>query len=160
MTQTIEFTVNGRVASFSGSPLRRLLDVLREDLELTGTKEGCGEGECGACTVLLDGAPVCSCLVPIFQVAGSEVRTIEGLTAGERLTPVGEALIRDGAVQCGACTPGILLTVQALLDTEAAPDRERLRTALAGNLCRCTGYEKVLQAIETVVGESPAAEPE
>lgn len=142
------FTLNGETVAFEGPPMRRLLDVLREDLRLPGTKEGCGEGECGSCTVLLDGAPVCSCLVPVFQVAGREVRTVEawdGEGAEDRLA---EAFVRGGGVQCGACTPGIMVTLRALLAQEPAPDRAALREALAGNLCRCTGYDKIVRAVQ------------
>jgi carbon-monoxide dehydrogenase small subunit len=153
MSTTVRFELNGRPRSFSGDPLRRLLDVLREDLGLTGTKEGCGEGECGACTVLLDGEPVCSCLVPMVQVDGRRLRTVEDLARGGRLAPVQRAFVEAGGVQCGACTPGILMTVQALLDRVSHPTRDDIREALAGNLCRCTGYERILRSVEAVVGE-------
>ena len=160
MNDVIQFSVNGRPAAFDGSPMRRLLDVLREDLGLIGTKEGCGEGECGACTVLLDGAPVNSCLVPIFQVEGHAVRTIEDLADGERLAPLQTAFVDLGGVQCGACTPGLLLAAHALLEAEPAPDRERIREALAGNLCRCTGYEKIFRAVEALQAHGAAADEE
>jgi aerobic-type carbon monoxide dehydrogenase small subunit (CoxS/CutS family) len=129
----------------------RLLDVLRGPLGLTGTKEGCGEGECGACTVLLDGEPVLSCLVPLFQCAGRTIETVEGIAEG-RARELLERFVAAGGVQCGACTPGIVVTACALLDENPAPDREEARRALAGNLCRCTGYEGILRAL---CGERP-----
>ena len=123
----------------------RLLDLLREGLGLTGTKEGCGEGECGACTVLLDGEPVLSCLVPLVQCAGRRIETIEGIARreGDLLT----RFVAAGGVQCGACTAGIVVTSWALLERTAAPDREVVQQALAGNLCRCTGYDKIIRAV-------------
>jgi carbon-monoxide dehydrogenase small subunit len=141
-----DFEVNGREVTVDGPPMDRLLDVLRGPLGLTGTKEGCGEGECGACTVLLDGEPVLSCLVPLFQCAGRKVETVEAVATG----PCRELLDRfvaAGGVQCGACTPGIVVTACALLAENAAPDRAEARRALAGNLCRCTGYEGILRAL-------------
>jgi carbon-monoxide dehydrogenase small subunit len=148
------FTLNGKPVEFTGSPMARLLDVLRERFHLTGTKEGCGEGECGSCTVLLDGEVVCSCLVPVFQVAGREVRTIEDLAKEGTLDPLQDAFVREGGVQCGACTPGLIVTARALLDRVPHPDREEVRRALAGNLCRCTGYEGIHRAIEAAVATS------
>jgi aerobic-type carbon monoxide dehydrogenase small subunit (CoxS/CutS family) len=142
---TIDVRVIGRTAQIEGAPLDRLLDVLREQIGLTGTKEGCGEGECGACTVLLDGEPVLSCLVPLAQCAGRDIVTVEGLG------PDAEAFLRRfvecAGVQCGACTPGVVVTAWALLRRDPAPSRERARDALAGNLCRCTGYEAILRAV-------------
>src|SRR5687767_3677478 len=126
-------TVNGKRRTVTAHPMKRLLDVLREDCGLTGTKEGCGEGECGACTVLMDGAPVCSCLVPFVQAAGTEILTIEGL-GGDH--PLQRAFAEEGAAQCGMCTPGIIM---AALPLGAAPTLAQIQTALAGNLCRCTG---------------------
>jgi aerobic-type carbon monoxide dehydrogenase small subunit (CoxS/CutS family) len=160
MSATWRFTLNGRAASFAGEPMARLLDVLREDLGLTGTKEGCGEGECGSCTVLLDGEPVCACLVPVFQVDGRAVRTVEGVaSAGGELDPVQRAMVDAGGVQCGACTPGIVVTARALFDREPRPDRDAIRAALAGNLCRCTGYERIFRAIEQAASsDAPGAE--
>lgn len=149
MTPGIAFRVNGSPRRFDGDPMARLLDVLRETLGLTGTKEGCGEGECGACTVLLDGAPVCSCLTPIVQLSGREITTVEGIAGdGDELAPVQAALVREGGVQCGACTPGIVVTAVALLARNSAPDRAAMREALAGVLCRCTGYSGILRGIE------------
>jgi aerobic carbon-monoxide dehydrogenase small subunit len=137
--------VNGQEVTVEGHPMERLLDVLRGPLGLTGTKEGCGEGECGACTVLLDGAPVLSCLVPLFQCTGRKVETVEAVAsqAPEML----ERFVAAGGVQCGACTPGFVVTACALLEENPAPGRDEARRALAGNLCRCTGYEGILRAL-------------
>jgi carbon-monoxide dehydrogenase small subunit len=143
----LRFTVNGSAATVSCHPMARLLDVLRHDLRLTGTKEGCGEGECGACAVLIDGQLVNSCLVPAAQVQGCDVRTIEGLADGEKLHALQEAFLRHGAAQCGICTPGMLLCAVSLLARDPHPDGEAVRTALAGNLCRCTGYMKIFDAV-------------
>jgi aerobic-type carbon monoxide dehydrogenase small subunit (CoxS/CutS family) len=140
------FTVNGRAVEIDAHPMERLLDVLRERLSLTGTKEGCGEGECGACTVLLDGEPVLSCLVPLFQCEGRRVETVEGI-AGRPAREFLERFVATGGVQCGACTPGIVVTATALLARNPSPSREEARLALAGNLCRCTGYEGILRAL-------------
>ena len=143
------FTLNGQSVEAEGHPLERLLDVVRERLALTGTKEGCGEGECGACTVLLDGEPVLSCLIPLFQCDGRRIDTVEGLTAATDgpLRRALERFIATGGVQCGACTPGIVVTLAGLLQRNGTPDREEVREALAGNLCRCTGYEGILRAL-------------
>jgi aerobic-type carbon monoxide dehydrogenase small subunit (CoxS/CutS family) len=139
------FSVNGRPVHVDGGPMERLLDVLRESLGLTGTKEGCGEGECGACTVLLDGEPVLSCLVPLFQCTGRTVETVEGVAA--RSSALLERFVAAGGVQCGACTPGFVVTACALLAENPEPDRGEASRALAGNLCRCTGYEGILRAL-------------
>ena len=137
-------------------PLRRLLDVLREELALTGTKEGCGEGECGACTVLLDGAPVDSCLVPICQVEGATVATVEGLApAANTLDALQAAFLETGGAQCGICTPGMLMAGRAYLDAGGGPDDDAIREAIAGNLCRCTGYTKIVEAIARAAGGNP-----
>jgi carbon-monoxide dehydrogenase small subunit len=151
---TYQLTVNGTPASVDVPGMRRLLDVLREDLALTGTKEGCGEGECGACTVLVDGAPVDSCLVPVCQVAGADVRTVEGLAAPASdppepavLDPLQAAFLYIGGAQCGICTPGMLMAARAYLDAGGGPDEDAIREAIAGNLCRCTGYTKIIDAI-------------
>jgi carbon-monoxide dehydrogenase small subunit len=147
------FAVNGTAVEVDVPGMRRLLDVLREDLALTGTKEGCGEGECGACTVLLDGAPVDSCLVPVCQVAGSDVRTVEGLAASTQATradgldELQAAFLVTGGAQCGICTPGMLMAGRAYLDAGGGPDHDAIREAIAGNLCRCTGYTKIIEAI-------------
>jgi aerobic carbon-monoxide dehydrogenase small subunit len=145
---TYAITVNGTPTEVDVPGMRRLLDILREDLALTGTKEGCGEGECGACTVLVDGAPVDSCLVPICQVAGSEVRTVEGLApTADRLDALQHAFLVTGGAQCGICTPGMLMAARAYLDAGGGPDEDAIRESIAGNLCRCTGYTKIVEAI-------------
>jgi carbon-monoxide dehydrogenase small subunit len=128
--------------------MKRLLDVLREDLRLTGTKEGCGEGECGACSVILDGDVINSCLVPVCQVEGSRILTVEGLALDGRLDPLQQAFLECGGAQCGICTPGMLIAAQALLDVNDHPSRNAIKEAIAGNLCRCTGYVKIIDAIE------------
>jgi carbon-monoxide dehydrogenase small subunit len=142
------FTVNAVPVEVDVPGMRRLLDVLREELALTGTKEGCGEGECGACTVLLDGAPVDSCLVPICQVDGATVATVEGLApAVGTLDALQTAFLETGGAQCGICTPGMLMSGRAYLDAGGGPDDDAIRVAIAGNLCRCTGYTKIVEAI-------------
>jgi aerobic carbon-monoxide dehydrogenase small subunit len=144
---SVPFTVNGDSVEVDGHPMERLLDVLRARLGLTGTKEGCGEGECGACTVLLDGEPVLSCLVPLLQCAGRRIETVENLADGPARTFL-EKFVATGGVQCGACTPGIVVTAWALLQRNPSPTEAETREALAGNLCRCTGYEGILRAIK------------
>ncbi len=147
--RTLSLTVNGRRRRVRVPPMKRLLDVLREDCGLTGTKEGCGEGECGACTVLLDGAPVNSCLVPAAQAAGARVVTVEGLAKGPALSLLQRAFVERGGTQCGMCTPGFLVTSHALLARTRGrvPSEAEVRTALAGNLCRCTGYQRIVEAV-------------
>jgi aerobic-type carbon monoxide dehydrogenase small subunit (CoxS/CutS family) len=140
------FSVNGQPVTLESHPMERLLDVLRERLGLTGTKEGCGEGECGACTVLMDGEPVLSCLVPLLQCEGRRVETVESLAEGPARSFL-ERFVASGGVQCGACTPGIIVTSWALLQENPSPTREEAQEALAGNLCRCTGYEGILRAL-------------
>jgi carbon-monoxide dehydrogenase small subunit len=142
-----EFEVNGKWVSIEGHPMERLLDVLRERLRLTGTKEGCGEGECGACTVLMDGEPVLSCLVPLFQCEGGHVLTVEGIAEDPDARGFLERFVAAGGVQCGACTPGIIVTAWALLKKNPAPSRAEIVEALAGNLCRCTGYEGIARSM-------------
>jgi len=149
----VAFAVNGATVEVDGEPLDRLLDVLRRGLALTGSKEGCGEGECGACTVLLDGRPVLSCLVPLAQCAGRRVETVEGMARDAAARPMLERLVAAGGVQCGACTPGIAVTAWALLRDNPSPSRDAVRDALAGNLCRCTGYEGILDALAGGDGE-------
>jgi carbon-monoxide dehydrogenase small subunit len=144
---SVAFSVNGRRRSFAGPGMTRLIDVLRESLGLTGTKEGCGEGECGACTVLLDGAPVNSCLIPVAQVAGRRVATVEGLGRPGTLDPVQQAFLEAGAAQCGICTPGMLMASWAYVRGGGTPEARAIRTALAGNLCRCTGYRHIVDAV-------------
>ncbi|HEX2342599.1 MAG TPA: (2Fe-2S)-binding protein [Vicinamibacterales bacterium] len=139
------FIVNGIERTIEGAPMERLLDALRERLHLIGTKEGCGEGECGACTVLLDGVPVLSCLVPLCQCEGRHVQTVEGIAGAARSFL--DRFVDSGGVQCGACTPGIIVTAWALLNRHERPSRAEAQEALAGNLCRCTGYEGILRAI-------------
>ena len=142
----MRFTLNGTAVSLDVAGARRLLDVLREDLHLTGTKEGCGEGECGACSVLIDGEVVDSCLIAVGQVAGREVTTVEGLADGGRLTVLQQAFIEHGAAQCGICTPGMLLASHVLLQRPKVT-ADDVREGLAGNLCRCTGYTKIIDAV-------------
>ncbi len=146
-TAPLRFSVNGAPVELEASGGRRLLDALRYDLGLTGTKEGCGEGECGACSVLVDGAVVLSCLIPVVQAAGCDIRTVEGLALDGRLDPLQEAFLETGAAQCGMCTPGMLMAARALLDSGEPPTEHAIREAIAGNLCRCTGYTKILEAI-------------
>jgi carbon-monoxide dehydrogenase small subunit len=141
------FTVNGEGVDLDVPGMRRLLDALREDLGLTGTKEGCGEGECGACSVLVDGAVVDSCLVPVCQVDGARVDTVEGLAAEGRLNELQAAFLETGGAQCGICTPGMLMAGEAFLASGAAAEEDAIREAIAGNLCRCTGYTKIVEAI-------------
>lgn len=153
----LNLVVNGETRELDVAPNARLLDVLREDLNLVSVKEGCGIGECGACTVLLDGEPVCSCLMLAAQAAGKVVMTVEGLADRGKLHPVQQAFIDAGAVQCGYCTPGMILSVVALLRRNLHPTSDEIRQAIAGNLCRCTGYQQivaaVLQAAERMKGE-------
>jgi aerobic carbon-monoxide dehydrogenase small subunit len=150
---TFRFTVNAAPVEIEVPGMRRLLDVLRENLALTGTKEGCGEGECGACTVLLDGLPVDSCLVPICQVDGSSVATVEGMASGDgALDALQTAFLETGGAQCGICTPGMLMAARAYLDAGGGPDEDAIRDSIAGNLCRCTGYTKIVDAIARAAG--------
>ncbi len=146
----IELEVNGRHMSLEVKPTTRLIDVLRDDLGLTGTKEGCGKGDCGACTVLLDGIAVNSCLVLAVQADKKEVTTVEGLGSPDELHPLQEAFLRNGAVQCGYCTPGVLLSAKTLLDRNPKPTREQIAVAISGNLCRCTGYKQIIDAVADV----------
>ena len=144
---SIRCRVNGTDLVLHGHPMTRLLDALRVELHLTGTKEGCGEGECGACSISLDGRLVNSCLVPLIQADGSDVITIEGVAQGERLHAVQEAFIAYGGAQCGICTPGMILAAVSLLERTANPNAHEVREALAGNLCRCTGYMRIFEAV-------------
>jgi aerobic carbon-monoxide dehydrogenase small subunit len=145
--QVLEFTVNDEPVEHLVQPYSTLLDVLREDLGLTGPKEGCGTGDCGACTVHLDGEPVASCLVLALQARGRQVRTIEGLAGPDGLHPVQAAFVKHGAPQCGFCIPGTIMSAAALLESNHNPTEEEIRYAIAGNLCRCTGYTKFVSAI-------------
>ncbi|MBI4594777.1 MAG: (2Fe-2S)-binding protein [Candidatus Tectomicrobia bacterium] len=147
MEREITVEINGEQFSLRVAPWRTLLDVLRNDLGLTGTKEGCGQGECGACTVLLNGKAVNSCLLLIGEVEGGKILTIEGLSQGEKLHPIQASFIKHGAVQCGFCTPGMILSAKALLDENPGPTQQEIKQAMIGNLCRCTGYQNIIQAI-------------
>jgi carbon-monoxide dehydrogenase small subunit len=143
----IQLNVNGTLREVEAPPLARLLDVLRVSLNLTGTKEGCGEGECGACSVLLDGVPVNSCLVAAGQCEGRVITTVEGLAHGEDLSALQRCFVEDGGAQCGICTPGMLIAAEALLRDNPRPSDAEVRDAIAGNLCRCTGYQRIVDAI-------------
>lgn len=146
----VKLTVNGMVHEFSVEADVRLVDLLRGHLHLLGTKEGCGKGECGACTVLMDGKAVTSCLVLAVQANGSEIITVEGLGGPESLHPLQAAFIKHGAIQCGYCTPGMLMSAKYLLDTNPHPTRSEIQIGLSGNICRCTGYTKIIDAIQAV----------
>ena len=143
----IKFQINGEQREVDVPAMKRLLDVLREDLRLTGTKEGCGEGECGACAVLIDGVLVNSCLVPVLQVEGATVCTIEGVSTEGRLHAVQRCFLEQGGAQCGICTPGMIMATQHLLEKYPQPTEEQIREGLAGNLCRCTGYMRIFEAV-------------
>lgn len=151
----ITFQINGVDREIDKPPMKRLLDVLREDLHLTGAKEGCGEGECGACSVIVDGVVVNSCLAPICQLHGAEILTVEGLSRDGRLDPLQQAFLECGAAQCGICTPGMLISARSLLDANPHPTRDEIKEAIAGNLCRCTGYIKIIDAIERAAETGP-----
>src|SRR6185369_17918086 len=148
MHAVVEFTVNGDRRQVGVPEHYTLLEALRYGLGLTGSKQGCDKGDCGACTVLIDGTPVLSCITPVWEAEGREVTTVEGLASAAGLHPLQDAFERWGAAQCGFCTPGILMSAAALLDDNTSPTREQIKEALAGNLCRCTGYTKILDAIE------------
>ena len=149
--KTIRFTLNGSQVTAETEPAVRLLDLLRNTFHLTGTKEGCGQGECGACTVIMDGQAVNSCLVLAGQLEGSEVLTIEGLEKDGVLDVVQEAFVEEGAIQCGYCTPGMIMSVKALLMRVPNPTTEEIKEAIEGNICRCTGFHKILEAVHTAV---------
>ncbi|HHX37158.1 MAG TPA: (2Fe-2S)-binding protein [Clostridiaceae bacterium] len=144
----VNMTVNGQPISRETAPNRRLLDFLREDLDLTSVKEGCSVGECGACTIIVNGKAVTSCLVLVGQAEGADIVTLEGLRIEDELHPLQQAFMDAGAVQCGYCTPGMILAAKAVLDENEEPDREQIKRSISGNLCRCTGYEKIIEAIE------------
>jgi len=156
----IECTVNGSHSHFKAYPMARLLDVLREELHLTGTKEGCGEGEGGACAVLMNGAIVNSCLVPAVEADGADIRTIEGIASGPQLHAVQEAFLECGGAQCGICTPGMVIAAVALIERHPHPGDAEIREGLAGNLCRCTGYQKIFAAVERVCEPADRAHSE
>ena len=143
----INCTINDQPRTLHAYPMERLLDVLREQLSLTGTKEGCGEGECGACSVMIDGQIVNSCLVPVAQIAGASIQTIEGIASAEQLHAVQQAFIECGGAQCGICTPGMVLAAVNLLEKNPSPNEAEIRNGLAGNLCRCTGYMKIFESV-------------
>jgi len=145
---SIRFTVNGESRTVQVPPMKRLLDVLREDLHLTGVKEGCGEGECGSCSVRMNGELVNSCLLPILQAEGAEIQTVEGLALGGELHRLQEAFLQHGGAQCGICTPGMLMAAAQLLESKPQPSRSEMREALAGNLCRCTGFMRIFASVE------------
>ncbi len=153
MKKKIKITLNGSSMSLEVPSHRLLLDLLRDEIGLTGTKEGCGTGDCGACTVLLNGRPVNSCLILSGELDGADIVTIEGLKIGPELHPVQKAFIQDGGAQCGYCTPGMLMMSKALLDENLNPTEEEIRFALSGNLCRCTGYAKIIQAVQDAATE-------
>ena len=147
MKRMITLTVNGQVYEVPVNPNQTLVDVIRYDLGLTGTKKGCEVGDCGSCTVIMDGSPVNSCLVLAVQANGREIQTIEGLETEEGLHPLQEAFVEEGAIQCGFCSPGMILSAKGLLDRRPDPSESEIRTALSGNLCRCTGYQKIVDAV-------------
>ncbi|MEN3332529.1 MAG: aerobic carbon-monoxide dehydrogenase small subunit [Blastocatellia bacterium] len=144
----IAFKINGSEREVDAPPMQRALDVLREALRLTGTKEGCGEGECGACSIIVDGEVVNACLIPICQLQNVSIITVEGLARDGRFDPLQQAFLETGGAQCGICTPGMLIAARALLDVNSRPTRDEIKEAIAGNLCRCTGYVKIIDAIE------------
>jgi carbon-monoxide dehydrogenase small subunit len=148
----ISLTVNGEPKTVNAFPMERLLDVLRQQLGLTGAKEGCGEGECGSCAVLMDGALVNSCLVPILQAQGANITSIEGISSGGQLHALQRAFLECGGAQCGICTPGMILAAHHLLDQKADPTLEDIKEALSGNLCRCTGYTQIFEAVAIAAG--------
>jgi carbon-monoxide dehydrogenase small subunit len=154
----IHFTVNGASRTVNVPPMKRLLDVLREDLHLTGTKEGCGEGECGSCSVRMNGELVNSCLIPMLQVEGAEIQTVEGLALDGKLHPLQEAFLEHGGAQCGICTPGMLMAAAQLLDHRPHPSPAEIREALGGNLCRCTGFIRIFESVAAAAGSQPATD--
>ena len=157
-TSKITCTVNGKAETLKAHPLERLLDVLREQLHLTGTKEGCGEGECGACSVVLNGEIVNSCLVPVAQAAGATIKTIEGVASGDQLHRVQQSFVEFGGAQCGICTPGMVLASVTLLARSPNPADDEIRAGLAGNLCRCTGYMRIFEAVRQATSD-PTSTP-
>ena len=150
---TIKLTVNGRVHELLVAPNQTLSQVLRDELQLTGTKQGCGVGDCGSCTVLLDGETVNSCLVLGVQASGHDITTIEGLAQGPDLHPIQEAFVEHGAIQCGFCSPGMILSAKSLLDKNPDPGPREIRQGLSGNLCRCTGYQKIVEAVSDAASQ-------
>ena len=146
-SKTIKFTINGQAHEICVKPWRTLLEVIREDLNLTGTKEGCGQGECGSCTVIMGGKTVNSCLVPAMEANNQEIITIEGLSDGETLHPIQEAFVNHSGMQCGFCTPGMIMSAKVLLEENPDPSEAEIREGIAGNFCRCTGYTKIIESI-------------
>jgi aerobic carbon-monoxide dehydrogenase small subunit len=144
---TIQLTVNGHERTIEAPPMKRLLDVLREDFQLTGAKEGCGEGECGSCSVLMNGDLVNSCLVPILQTEGAKITTIEGIAMTEKLHPIQQCFLEEGGAQCGICTPGMILATHHMLEKYSQPSLLQIQEGLSGNLCRCTGYSRIFNAV-------------
>jgi aerobic carbon-monoxide dehydrogenase small subunit len=145
---TIRCTINGHAKTINAPPMKRLLDVLREDLHLTGAKEGCGEGECGSCSVLVNGDLVNSCLIPVLQAEGARITTIEGLAIGDKLHPIQQCFLSEGGAQCGICTPGMILATHHLLEKYPRPTLLQIQEGLSGNLCRCTGYIRIFNAVQ------------
>ena len=145
----LRFMLNGESYALKVFPWRTLLEVLREDLQLTGAKEGCGQGECGSCTVIMNGKTVNSCLVLALEADGQEITTVEGLAEGDVLHPIQEAFVEEAGMQCGFCTPGMIMSAKYLLDKNPAPNEEEIREGIAGNFCRCTGYTKIIESIKT-----------
>jgi aerobic carbon-monoxide dehydrogenase small subunit len=152
MSAQIQLTINGELKTIEAPPMKRFLDVLREDLHLTGAKEGCGEGECGACAVLINGDLVNSCLVPILQVEGARITTIEGIAINEQLHPIQQCFLTEGGAQCGICTPGMILATHHLLAKHPQPTLAQIQEGLNGNLCRCTGYMRIFHAVQQAAG--------
>ena len=150
MKHKIRLTINDELYEVSVEPYKTLIDIIRDDIGLIGTKKGCGTGDCGSCTIILDGKPVNSCLILGVEVDGSNILTIEGLRKGEELHPIQKAFIEHGAIQCGYCTPGMIISAKALLDNFPNPTEDQVKMALSGNLCRCTGYKKIIEAIMNV----------
>jgi aerobic carbon-monoxide dehydrogenase small subunit len=144
----IKFTINGTQHELHVSPWRTLLEVIREDLKLTGTKEGCGQGECGSCTIIMNGKTVNSCLIPAMEADNQEILTIEGLSDGDKLHPIQETFVNHAGMQCGFCTPGMIMPAKVLLDENPNPTEEEIREGIAGNFCRCTGYTKIIESIK------------
>jgi aerobic-type carbon monoxide dehydrogenase small subunit (CoxS/CutS family) len=154
MKKIVAFAINDEQVEIEIEPYKTLLEVLREDLSLTGTKEGCGLGACGACTVLIEGLPVLSCLTPALEVKNKHISTIEGLMRGDNLDPIQLSFVEHGAIQCGFCTPGVIMSSKALLGQNPRPSRKEIKDAISGNLCRCTGYKKIIEAVESVANGS------
>jgi len=157
---TIHFTINGTACVVQAPPMKRLLDVLREDLHLKGTKEGCGEGECGSCSVRMNGELVNSCLVPVLQAGGADIQTVEGLAANGKLHPIQKAFLSCGGAQCGICTPGMLMAAAQLIDRNPHPSMAQIREGLAGNLCRCTGFMRIFESVLAAATLAPDPAPE